>query len=206
MKGRYVVRGLELRRFVAPEFFFGVDARKLAGRYARNYAARKVLLVTDLGVIAAGWTADVMDSLQEEAIPFVVFSNVSPNPRATEVMEGGEVYRQNNCNVIISVGGGSPTDCAKGIAIVSNNEGNILEFEGFDKIVNPMPPLICVPTTGGTSADVSQFCMITNMDEHIKIIIASKAIVPDTSKDACMVTNPRRPNIRDIEALYEEAT
>ncbi len=189
------MRGLELRRFVAPEFFFGVDARKLAARYARNLAARKVLIVTDPGVIAAGWANDVAMNLQEDSIPYVVFSNVSSNPRAHEIMEGVEVYKQNNCNVIISVGGGSPTDCAKGIAIVSTNGRHILDFEGIDKLTDSIPPLICIPTTGGTSADVSQFCIITNMDEHIKIAIVSKVIVPDvalidpitlTTMDACL--------------------
>ena len=82
---------LNLRKFVAPEIIFGAGARKLAGRYAQQFSASKVLVVTDRGVIAAGWLADIRQSLEDAGIPYHVFSNVTPNPRAAEVMEGAEV-------------------------------------------------------------------------------------------------------------------
>jgi alcohol dehydrogenase class IV len=170
---------LDLRKFVAPEFIFGIGARKLAGRYARNLGGRKILLVTDPGVIRAGWARDVMASLEEAAIPYVLFSGVTPNPRSEEVMTGAELYGTEGCNAIVAVGGGSPMDCAKGIGIVSSNERHILSFEGVDRVAIPMPPLICIPTTGGTSADVSQFSIITHEAERVKIAIVSKAVVPD---------------------------
>jgi alcohol dehydrogenase class IV len=69
-------------------------------------------------------------------------------------MEGADVYRRAGCDVIVAIGGGSPMDCAKGIGIVSSNHEHILEFEGVDKIQMPVPPLIFIPTTAGTSADV----------------------------------------------------
>ncbi len=171
----------ELRKFVAPEFVFGRGARQLVGRYARNYSAHKVLVVTDPGVIAAGWTAQVTDSLDAADLPYIVFSDVSPNPRAEEVMVGAELYAREGCNLIVAIGGGSPMDCAKGIGIVSSNRRPILEFEGVDQVPLPTPPLICVPTTGGTSADVSQFAIITHRQERIKIAIISKAVVPDVA-------------------------
>lgn len=172
---------LNLRKFVAPEIIFGVGARRLVGKYAKQFSASKVLLVSDPGVIEAGWLVDVQQSLDEMDIPYRVFSNVTPNPRSTEVMQGAEIYQQEGCNVIIAVGGGSPMDCAKGIGIVSSNHLNILEFEGVDKIQMPVPPLIFVPTTAGTSADVSQFCIVSNREELVKIAIVSKAIVPDVA-------------------------
>ena len=170
---------LNLRKFVAPEFIFGVGARELAGRYAQHFEARKVMVVSDPGVIAAGWTADVIDSLQTAGIPYVTFSSVTPNPRAEEVMIGAELYRQEGCNALVAVGGGSVLDCAKGIGIVSSNHQHILTFEGVDQVGAPMPPLICIPTTGGTSADVSQFAIINNTQARVKIAIISKAVVPD---------------------------
>jgi alcohol dehydrogenase class IV len=170
---------LELRKFVAPEYIFGVGARSLAGRYARNLGARKVLVVSDPGVVAAGWTGDVTDSLEAEGLPFVLFTDVSPNPRAAQVMAGAALYRAEKCNAIVAVGGGSPMDCAKGIGIVSSNQKHILLFKGVDQVKFPMPPLICVPTTGGTSADVSQFAIITDPLEKLKIAIISKSVVPD---------------------------
>ncbi len=170
-----------LRKFAQPEFIFGPAARKLAGLYAKNFSARRVLVVTDPGVIAAGWTGDVTESLEAAGLAYIVYDSVTPNPRSAEVMAGAAVYRKGDCDVIIAVGGGSPMDCAKGIGIVSSNGGHILEFEGIDRISIPMPPLICIPTTGGTSADVSQFAIITNEQERNKIAIISKAVIPDLS-------------------------
>ena len=172
---------MELRKFVAPEFVMGLDARKLAGRYARNLGGRRVLVVSDPGVIAAGWTADVTASLDEAGLSHVLYDAVSPNPRDEEVMRGAEVYRREGCNMIAVVGGGSPIDCAKGIGIVCTNRGHILDFEGVDRIPAPIPPLICVPTTAGTSADVSQFAIILDTPERVKIAIVSKAVVPDVA-------------------------
>lgn len=171
----------ELRKFVSPEFVFGVGALILVDRYATNFGARKVLVVTDPGVTAAGWAGKVIDALTAAGISSVVFSGVSPNPRAEEVMTGAEFYRSNGCDVIVAVGGGSVMDCAKGIGIVSTNNRHILQFEGIDNVTVPGPPLICVPTTAGTSADVSQFAIITNVQQRVKIAIISKTVVPDVA-------------------------
>lgn len=170
-----------LRKFVAPEFIFGLGARRLAGRYAKNLGGHKILVVTDPGVIAAGWTKDVTESLEEANLTFTVFDGVTPNPRAEEIMAGADIYQREGCNLIVAVGGGSPMDCAKGIGIVSTNKKHILEFEGVDLVPVPGPPLICIPTTGGTSADVSQFAIIANMREKVKIAIISKTVVPDVA-------------------------
>lgn len=172
---------LELRRFVFPEFMFGLGAIDLAGRYSRNFGARKVLVVTDPGVVASGWVERMTASLKSEDVPFVVFSGVTPNPKAEEIMEGAEFYREHKCNVITAVGGGSPMDCAKGIGIVSTNRRNVLEFEGIDNVAVPGPPLICIPTTAGSSADVSQFSIITDRKRSVKIAIVSKTMVPDVA-------------------------
>ena len=195
---------LSLRKFVAPEIIFGSGARMLVGKYARQFSTRKALIVTDPGVIAAGWLKDVQTSLNEAEIPFHIFSNVKPNPRSGEVMEGAAVYREQNCNIIISIGGGSPMDCAKGIGIVVSNDMNILRFEGVDKIQLPVPPLIFIPTTAGTSADVSQFCIITNMEEQVKIAIVSKSVVPDIAlidPDTTMTMDPYLTACTGVDAL-----
>jgi alcohol dehydrogenase len=170
-----------MRKFVAPEFVFGIDARKLAGRYAKNFGARKVLVVTDPGVASAGWTDQVLACLREAGVEYAVFSAVTINPKAEEVSAGAELYQREGCNAIVAVGGGSPMDCAKGIGIVSTNKGNILEFEGVDKVELTIPPLICVPTTAGSAADVSQFAIITDARRRVKIAIISKMIVPDVA-------------------------
>lgn len=172
---------LNLRKFLAPEFIFGLGAYKHAVHYAKNFQARKLLIVTDPGIIEAGWIGKLLPSLRKEKIPYIIYSNVTPNPRDFEIMEGADVYLSNGCNVILAFGGGSVIDCAKGIGIVCTNRKNILAFEGVDRVDFPMPPLICIPTTGGTSADVSQFAIIRASEEKRKIAVISKAVVPDIS-------------------------
>src|SRR5690554_7559768 len=92
-------------------------------------------------------------------------------------MAGAELYRSSECDVIVAIGGGSPMDCAKGIGIVATHGRHILEFEGVDTITNPPPPMILIPTTAGTSADVSQFAFIDRKStrlnsSHVRISYA----------------------------------
>lgn len=171
----------ELRKFLAPEFIFGPDARRLVGRYARKLGAHRVLLASDPGVAAAGWTAEVTALLEEEGLAVTPFLDIAPNPRDFQAMAGAHLYRESGSDFIVAVGGGSVMDCAKGVGIVAANGGFILDYEGVDQVRVPMPPLICIPTTGGTSADVSQFAIITNSTERVKIAIISKTMVPDVA-------------------------
>ncbi len=172
---------LELRKFVAPEYVFGADARLLASNYCKQLGARKVLLITDSGLAATPWLADLQDNLLQNGVEHTLFSSVSPNPRNFEVMEGVDIYRASGCNMILALGGGSVMDCAKGIGIVSTNHKPIDKFEGVDKITTPMPPLICIPTTAGTAADLSQFAIINRFEHKYKMAIISKATVPDVA-------------------------
>jgi alcohol dehydrogenase class IV len=172
---------LKMRKFVAPEFVFGERAAHLTGRYARNLGAKKVLLVSDNSLLEFGWPQQVKENIEEKGLATALFADVSPNPRDTEVSAGAEVYLSEGCDAIVAVGGGSPMDCAKGIGIVSTNGLHILEFEGVDKVDVPGPPLICVPTTAGSSADISQFAIVTDTDRKVKVAIVSKTMVPDAA-------------------------
>lgn len=172
---------LDLRKFVAPEFVFGGGAAGLAGRHARNLGARRLLVVTDEGVARHGWAGLVLESLKREGLSSVVFQDVSSNPRDSEVMAGADLCLREGCDAIVAVGGGSPLDCAKGISIVVTNELHVLLFEGVDNVPRPGLPLICVPTTAGSSADVSQFAIINDTERKLKIAIVSKTMVPDAA-------------------------
>lgn len=172
---------IELRKFVAPEFVFGVGARLQCGTYVERMGLRHVLVVSDPGLERAGWTGEVIQSLKEVGVETTIYTNVTPNPKAAEVMLGADLYRESRCEGIVVVGGGSPIDCAKGIAIVVSNGGEILEYEGVDTVPMAIPPLVCIPTTSGSAADVSQFAIITDEERKTKIAIISKMIVPDVS-------------------------
>lgn len=170
---------LSLRKCVFPEFIFGLGARKLADSYARNLGMRRPLLVTDPKVRQTPWFLDVTQALDATSVEYFIFDDVVPNPRDFNVSRGVIHYQHNRCDGIIALGGGSPMDCAKAIGIVALNGGQITQYEGVDKISRPLPPLICIPTTAGTSADVSQFAIIADTARKVKMAIVSKSIVPD---------------------------
>jgi alcohol dehydrogenase class IV len=172
---------MDPRKFLAPEILYGVGSRFRAGAYATNIGISRALLVSDPGVIAAGWMEQVRESLIQSGIESVLFDGVSPNPRTHECQEGRERYLAEACDGIVVVGGGSPMDCAKAIGILAVNEGDIRDFEGVDTIPTPCPPQICIPTTSGSSADVSQFCIINDTGRRVKMAIVSRILVPDVS-------------------------
>ena len=172
---------LNLRKFVMPEVVFGKGARKLAGQYAEKFSLKKVLLVTDKGIIENGWVEDVVKSLDELGIEYILFTELTPNPKDFEVMLGAESFKNNRCDGIIAIGGGSPMDLAKGVGIISTNGGIIVDYKGVDMITKAIPPMIFIPTTAGTSADVSQFGIISDTKKKIKVAIVSKNIIPDVA-------------------------
>ena len=168
-----------LLKFEIPEIIYGLGALSQIGQCARRLGGERILLVTDSGLIAAGWVDESIKYLQEEGLQYVICDNVVTNPRDFQVEEGVELYRRKKCDVIVAVGGGSPIDTAKGIGILASNHGRIHEYEGANLVTQPIPPLVCVPSTAGTGADVSQFAVIANKRTKVKMTILSRAITPD---------------------------
>ena len=181
MKGDECMSGFALRKFVAPEILFGRGSLALAGQYARNLGGSKVFIATDAGVIASGWLDPVLESLGHEELDSTVFSDILPNPTAAMVMEGARIFANEGCDLILALGGGSPMDCAKAVGAVHANGRHVTEFVGVDRIPLPCPPVVCIPTTAGSAADVSQFSIIKNEETKVKNAIVSKSIVPDVA-------------------------
>jgi len=172
---------LAMRKFVAPEFVFGRGALSLAGRQAAGLGVRRAMLVADPGLIPFGWPARVEASLAEAGLETFVFDKLSSNPRDHEVMAGAAAFDAAGCDALVAVGGGSAMDCAKAIGIVSAGGRHVLDFEGVDNVERPGPPLLCVPTTAGTGAEVSQFAIVTDTVRRVKIAITSKTLIPDAA-------------------------
>ena len=171
----------EQRKFVIPEIITGDNARIYAGRYTSNFHSDTVLLTTDHAVFRQKWMREILQSLDEAGTEYIIYSDIEENPRDYNVMAGADTYLSEECSGILAIGGGSVLDCAKGIGIVAANGGEILDYVGVDMIKNPMPPLICVPTTAGSAADVSQYAVICNPVQKTKNLIISKSLVPDVS-------------------------
>ncbi len=170
-----------LLKFEIPEIIFGRGSLKQLGQCSRRMGGDRVLLVTDPGIIAKGWIDEAQGYLKQEGLKSVVYDNVVTNPRSFQVEEGALEYCRRECDVIVAIGGGSPMDTAKGIAILASNQGRIEDYVGCNLITQPIPPLICVPTTAGTGSDVSQFAIIADQAKKVKMTILSRAIMPDIS-------------------------
>ncbi|MGH3757815.1 iron-containing alcohol dehydrogenase [Actinophytocola sp.] len=175
----------KLEKFLIPETIFGVGSLAEVGAAVRRAGGSRALVVTDPGVLEAGWVDRAMPHLKDAGLSWQVWSGVTPNPKDREVEAGFGSYRDSGCDVLVAIGGGSPIDAAKAIAVLSGNGGHILDYEGIDTVAKPIPPMVMVPSTGGSGADVSQFCVITDTRRRLKATIAGRALVPDIS-----VTDP----------------
>lgn len=168
-----------LLKFHAPEIVFGIDSMAEAAHAALRLGGQRPLLVTDPGLIEAGWVDELVGHLRDQGVQAHVWSALTPNPKDHEITAGHEFYRSHGCDVLIALGGGSVIDAAKGIAVLSANGGDILDYAGVDKATMPIPPLVVLPSTSGTGADVSQFCIVTDTVRNTKVTILGRALVPD---------------------------
>ncbi|MDQ1006211.1 alcohol dehydrogenase class IV [Streptomyces sp. V4I23] len=176
-----VRQSARLAKFHVPEIVFGPGSLTELGHCALRLGGRRPFLVTDPGLIEAGWVDEAVAHLRRVGLRPVVWHDVTPNPKDHEIQAGFQRYAESGCDVIVGVGGGSVIDAAKGVAILTSNGGRILDYEGVDQVVQPIPPTVMVPSTSGTGADVSQFAVITDTTEHIKITIVSRTLVPEIS-------------------------
>lgn len=175
-----------LVKFHAPEVVFGAGSLGEAGYAAARLGARRPFVVTDPGIVESGWLAELLPLLRGQGLAPVLWTDVTPNPKDHEIRAAHALYREQDADVVIALGGGSCIDAAKGVAILSGNGGDILDYAGIDKMAGPIPPLLMIPSTSGTGADVSQFCIVTDTERHVKLTIMGRALVPDIS-----ITDPR---------------
>jgi alcohol dehydrogenase len=166
---------LEVRRFIMPAVsLLGPGALKEAGEEIKSLGYKKGLIVTDKVLNAIGIVSNVTDMLVREEVDYAVYDSVQPNPTMKNVHDGLEVLEENNCDFIISLGGGSPQDTAKGIGILSANGGHISEYEGTNQSKRRSLPIIAINTTAGTASEVTINYVITNEETHIKMVMVDK--------------------------------
>lgn len=139
---------------------------------------KHALIVTDKPLVELGYAGDLQQKLAQQDIQANIFSDVQANPTTGNVAAGLAMLRQHDCDFVISLGGGSPHDCAKGIALVASNGGDIRDYEGVDRSAKPQLPLVAINTTAGTASEVTRFCIITDEKTHIKMAIVDKNVTP----------------------------
>lgn len=156
----------------------GENSLELAGDEIKRLGFKKALIVTDevlMGIKLVDHATKLLDSINVE---YAIFDGTQPNPTTKNVEDGLKIYNDNNCDFVLSFGGGSPHDCAKGIALVAANGGVIKDYEGLDKSSKPQVPLVAVNTTAGTASELTRFTIITDEERHIKMAIVDKHVTP----------------------------
>lgn len=154
--------------------FIGPGAVKDMGQELQSRDFKKALIVTDQVLNEIGIVDKITSILTENSIDYVVFDQVQPNPTTENVNNGLKILKKNNCDFILSLGGGSPQDAAKGIGILATNGGDIKDYEGIDQSDNKALPIVAVNTTAGTASEVTINYVITNEDTHIKMVMVDK--------------------------------
>lgn len=143
---------------------------------ARDF--RKALIVTDNVLNALGMVKKVTSLLDERNVNTVVFDGTKPNPTIANVEDGLAMLKENQCDCVISIGGGSSHDCAKAIALVATNGGQVQDYLGVDASAKPQLPMFAINTTAGTAAEMTRAAVITDEARHTKVAIVDKHITP----------------------------
>ena len=172
---------MSIEKFVLNETsYFGFGAREVLPEEIKNRGYKKVLVVTDKSLFEIGLTKKVTDKLEEAGIEYTVFSDVKPNPTVKNVKDGLEVCRNFGADVIVAVGGGSSIDTAKGISVVMTNPDreDIVSLNGLSNTINKGMPLIALPTTHGTAAEVTINYVITDEGREVKMVCVDPHDIP----------------------------
>ena len=170
-----------INRFILNEVsYFGPGSRKELPGVLQRLQLKKALVCSDKGLIKVGTTKMVTDILDEAGIPYEIYSEIKPNPTVTNVKQGVEAFKASGADCIIAIGGGSSMDTAKGIGIVSNNPefSDIVSLEGCAPTKHKSVPIIALPTTAGTGAEVTINYVIIDEEKQKKMVCVDPNDIP----------------------------
>lgn len=158
---------------VPTRIFFGRGVALTVADPLRQVGAKKVLLVTDPGVRKVGLTGPIEERLRDAKIPYEVYDEVVPDPGVAEVQRCYERAKACGADAFVAVGGGSSIDTAKMAAVLLANGGTVLDYIGIDKVPKMAAPVVAIPTTAGTGAEITINSVIADPDQHKKLVIIS---------------------------------
>jgi alcohol dehydrogenase class IV len=169
---------MTIHQFLAPEVIVtGAGSLAKTGEYATRYG-RNALIVTDKVLAGLGITKPLEQVLKEAGMKIAVFSEVSGEPTLSEVNQGLALCREQGCEVLVAIGGGSAIDTAKAISLMYHNQPPMSQYMGMEKVPSPGLPVIAIPTTAGTGSEVTRVTVITDEETDVKMMIASRFLVP----------------------------
>ena len=169
------------QRFILNEVsYFGAGARKELPEVLNCMGLKKALVCSDKGLIKVGTTAKVTEVLDGINFPYEIYSEIKPNPTVTNVKQGVEAFKNSGADCIIAIGGGSSMDTAKGIGIVSNNPefADVVSLEGVAPTKHKSVPIIALPTTAGTGAEVTINYVIIDEERQAKMVCVDPNDIP----------------------------
>jgi alcohol dehydrogenase class IV len=156
---------------------FGEGTRFSVGNHFKSLQCKKVMVVSDVGIVNSGILDDIIGNLREENIDYALFDQVVPDPDIQCVHDARDFYINDNCDGILAVGGGSSIDTAKGAGIIITHEEPLITLAGANKLYHAIPPLVAIPTTCGTGSEVTNVTVITD-EHHAKIPFVSSHLIP----------------------------
>ncbi len=187
---------MQPREFIMPaQVVVGSDAILQLGDLCRKRGWRKALIVTDKIMQSLGLVARTEQLLADAGIPSVVYAGVNTEPVVEFVQEGLAAFQSGGCDFVVAVGGGSPIDAAKAIAVMSTNAGSIEQYKGIGKLTVPGVPLVAIPTTAGTGSEATLYTVITDQKTDVKMLIGSPYLMPTVALVDPLLTLSSPPGV-----------
>lgn len=188
------------REFIIPgQIITGTGALDMS-EGALGQFGKKALLVTDKVMIELGNCAKVEQALKNQGISYSIYSEIIGEPTDTMIENGLKQYKKENCDFLIALGGGSPIDSMKAIGSLVKNGGSITDYMG--KVIDvDMPPMVAIPTTAGTGSEATQFTIITDTKNDIKMLLKGKVLMPSLAISDPQFTMTAPPKITAATGL-----
>ncbi len=184
---------IAFKYFLPVNIEFGSGKVAKAGELTKPYGKKALIVTGHSSAKKSGLYDKVKDSLKAEGIDSVLFDKVAQNPLTTTAAEGAAFAKENGCDVVVAIGGGSIMDCAKAIAFLAVNDGDVSDYIFGKKASDTALPIILIPTTCGTGSEGNGFAVLTNPDNGDKKSLRCNAIVAKVSivDPECMMTMPK---------------
>ncbi len=185
-----------------PELLEGASSLLRLPKLLKRNNISKTLIVTDAVIVSLGLMDKLLAGLEKEGIEYHIYDKTVPNPTVGNIEEALTIYRRNKCNGIIAFGGGSPMDCAKGVACrVARPDKNISQLRGVLKVRKKTPTLIAVPTTAGTGSETTLAAVISNPKTHEKYAINDPVLIPSYAVLDPTITTGLPPHITSTTGM-----
>jgi alcohol dehydrogenase len=163
---------------IPQDIIFGMNKVEELASLIKRDNLQQVLLVSDRTLEKLGYVERIMSILEKESVKVIPFLDVEPNPSIETVNQATATYKENKCDSIVALGGGSPMDVAKSVGVLAQFGGEISEYEGAHKVPGKIVPLIAIPTTAGTGSEVTAFSVITDKKRNYKLTVFSYELIP----------------------------